>query len=207
MRIRLFFALVSGFIIIAWFAESGTHSQRAVVLDTETKSSDDKSLFRHLTERSDFIGVVKLIRSEMIVDPDIWKEEIDLAVSTNTLPKNRAVKGYVYELHVVTPILTKPTFKHRKTLQVYSIGEPYSLHTSLVRFLPGREYLLFATKAQSSEFEPKLETVDRKIPLMTKKVKVENVVFVTDGQSGVRLLENDDQIVREIKAIVKKLSQ
>ncbi|HMQ03779.1 MAG TPA: hypothetical protein PKD26_07675 [Pyrinomonadaceae bacterium] len=205
MRIKLFFALVSGLIVIAWYAESGLYSQRPVVLDTETKSADEESLFRHLAERSDFIGVVKLIGSETIVDPVIRKAEIDLSVRTSTLPSNRAVKGYVYEVQVVTPVLTKPSFKKRKMLKVYSIGEPYSLHTRMVRFVPGREYLLFATKANKTEVQSSLETVDRQNPLMTKRVDVEEVVLVTGGQSGARLLEGDDQLVRKIKAIVRKL--
>ncbi|MBA2378098.1 MAG: hypothetical protein H0V76_00820 [Blastocatellia bacterium] len=207
MRIRLFLALLSGLVVIAWLAQSGLYSQRPVILDTETKSAEEESLLRYLAERSDFIGVVKLIGSDAIVDPVIWKERIDAAVRTNSLQANRGVEGYVYKVQVVTPILTKPSFKNHKMLKVYSLGEPYSLHTRLVRFLPGREYLLFATKAKKSEVQSSLETIDRQNPLITEKVKVEDVVLVTGGQSGARLLEKDDQIVRKVKLIVGKLER
>lgn len=204
MRRKLNFSLVLALIVIAWFIEPELYSQRPIDYNTPAKVSDEESLFRHLANQSDFVGIVKLIRSDAIVDPDIWKEEIRAAVTTSTLARtDRAVKGYVYEVQIVTPILTKQAFRNRKTLKVYSVGDPYTLHTRLVRFLPSREYLLFATKANYTEVRSDLETLDRQNPLVTKKLDAEKFVIVTGGQSGSRLLEKDDQIVRKVKKLLK----
>lgn len=192
-----------GIFVTGWFGESLLYSQ--LQKNEKNRIADDLHL-RQLAEGSDFIGVVKLVSQQFLVDPEVWKTEINKSANSNSLGKiNLSVKGVVYELEVIDTILSLPLSEKRRSIKVYSVGDPFALHSGIVRYLPSREYLLFAKRAKNSDLQTQLETVNPQSPLTTTKTPASSFFLVTEPSDRERPFENDNQVVDKVKRMVKSL--
>ena len=181
----------------------------ANLIATQTGSMIEKSAneeLRHLVEISDLIITGQIVEQRRIVDPEKMKKELK-AYGERNLPNVRNyVKGYVYHIDPVKVIYKKHVNVARKVL-VYSYGDPFSLHSNVVRFVTARNYLIFLSSAKETDIVNGLKISDPKNMLNLDRIDYKKMFIVIGQTRGLRPLDDERDIVKVVEKLVKEIKR
>lgn len=183
-------------------AASSFNGQGLVGAEQRRAERLDEEELRHLVEMSDLIVVGKLKEAKTLVDPEKMSEEIASANLNKTLPKPQSyVKGMVYTLSVSSVIFSDQTKRLTQSVQVYSLGDPYSLHSELIHLLPGEEYLIFLSRASQEKIAQGIKVSNPTDITKTDRVSRRYLYVVAGGSNGVRQIKSGDKLIRLVKKL------
>ena len=170
----------------------------------QVRELEDKEL-QYLTEMSDLIITGKVIEEKPIVDPEKMQEELESSRAKNLPNIQKYVKGYVYNIEVSEVIYRKNIINDSKSISIYAYGNPFSLHTNFVRFIKGREYLIFLSLAKEKDIVKGLKVLNPKGRLSTDQIDYRHVFIVTSESRGLRQIKDKTDLVKEVKKMVEEI--
>lgn len=187
-------------------------------IEAQGEAQDEEELLRYLVEKSDLIVVGKVTESRFLVDPAKMKAEIENALREKRLLKDEVyevaigrgegyIGGKIFDVAISETLYMRSQISSPKIVRVYSIGNPFSLHTRVVPLIPEQKYLLFLSRAKDVDIVNELKIQNPNASLGFENVLADSVFLVTEGATGAaRPLKNNDRLIKVVKLIAKELT-
>jgi hypothetical protein len=182
-----------------------------VSVDNDPKPNqtpNEEKLLRYLAEKSDLIVIGRVKESKLLVDPAKKQSDSEKAFREGQLPTSvGSAGGKIFEVAVIETLYLRSEISTSKIVQIYSIGDPFSLHTRVARLVPDEKYLLFLSRANEGDIVNELKIEKRDAYMEFEDVHADQVFLVTeDAPEAIHLLKND-RVIKMVKSIVKELGQ
>ncbi len=193
--IAMMFGCEAGESIVVFDNKTPT-PQRTVQLDTMSMDSD----LQKLLENSDLVVAGKLKETSTLINPTEMEKEMNR--SGTNLPNLRSyVEGLVHEIEITTTVLNKTDSTELQTVFIYTLGDPYSLHSTVIRPQNNEEYLFFLSLPKNDEVEhlrilkpDEVETV----------ALSENALFsLTEGKAGAKQISENSDLLERVRSLAK----